>query len=235
MNCPNCGIGFKKIKTESLNPGFAVRLDQCPNCGGIWFDQFELYQIPSGEANKIDKLNKTLLAKSIAVKEELHCPRDKEVLSRLKDLNIPQDVFIMRCSKCGGNWLNKGELTEYKKELLEKQKKKPSPEAEKIVQEYLGGTDYSNTLVNIGNYLMSPIDPMTGSRLEDTSFRAYDLSSKEMQVLKKAPMEQKALLYKNFISQNKQGIMTEEKNTNNVMMGIMSVLKIILQLLIRLK
>jgi Zn-finger nucleic acid-binding protein len=51
MLCPNENIEMRQVKVES-HYGQPVILDQCPECGGIWFDKMELYQVKQGEQRK---------------------------------------------------------------------------------------------------------------------------------------------------------------------------------------
>ena len=53
MKCPNENAEMQQVKVES-HYGQTVILDQCPKCGGIWFDSLELYSVKQGQAEIID-------------------------------------------------------------------------------------------------------------------------------------------------------------------------------------
>ncbi|GAB4160991.1 MAG: hypothetical protein Kow00107_08880 [Planctomycetota bacterium] len=38
MHCPKCGEDLKTVKV----PEFHLEIDECPGCGGVWFDKGEL-------------------------------------------------------------------------------------------------------------------------------------------------------------------------------------------------
>ena len=56
MICPNDNIEMHQVRIESYY-GQPIFLEQCENCGGIWFDESELYRAKQGEANKIELLD----------------------------------------------------------------------------------------------------------------------------------------------------------------------------------
>lgn len=43
MKCPKCGMDMKEIELH------AVKVDQCPNCGGIYLDAGEMEQLTKHE------------------------------------------------------------------------------------------------------------------------------------------------------------------------------------------
>ena len=61
MICPNDKIEMHKVTVMS-HYDLPVDLDQCPSCGGIWFDRAELYTAKYGEAAKIETLEADSLA-----------------------------------------------------------------------------------------------------------------------------------------------------------------------------
>ena len=56
LQCPGCGSSLKEVCAEA-NYGRYLLLDQCPDCGGIWFDNWELYYLKNGEANRLDPID----------------------------------------------------------------------------------------------------------------------------------------------------------------------------------
>jgi hypothetical protein len=50
MKCPKCGMDLQEIELQS------VRVDQCANCGGIFFDAGELDQLSKKDAGVLGKV-----------------------------------------------------------------------------------------------------------------------------------------------------------------------------------
>ena len=110
LSCPGCGSPLKEVCAEA-NYGRYLLLDQCPDCGGIWFDNWELYYLKNGEANRLDPVDsEKLLTLTSFKKGSYQCPRCQADLEPFHDPNLPKDAKIERCSKCNGLWLNRGEL-----------------------------------------------------------------------------------------------------------------------------
>lgn len=237
MLCSNCGVDFKEVKTNSLDTGFVIKLDQCPKCGGIWFDKYELFQIPLKDAKEVDKLNKSLLRRSLYLKSKLYCPRDSSKLLQYKDYNIPSDLQIDRCKKCGGIWLNMGELSEFKEKNKKKKNNKPNKEVEKLIESYLGKSSKSSVLADVGDFLMTPVNASGGigrniGGLAD-SHEFYKLNIEEKKVLKAASPEKKIETYRNFIREKKGSIKNKQKAVYNTIDGFMTILRVIMQFIIR--
>ncbi|MBI4745112.1 MAG: zf-TFIIB domain-containing protein [Deltaproteobacteria bacterium] len=124
--CPNCKGALKESYAEA-NYGRILLLDQCETCGGIWFDQWELYLLREAEARRLDTINEnSLLSSNPHPMGEGLCPRCKLKLEPFKDPCFPKDSEIMRCNSCNGLWLNRGELSKYgnhKESILSTQKR----------------------------------------------------------------------------------------------------------------
>ena len=124
--CPNCKGTLKESYAEA-SYGRVLLLDQCETCGGIWFDQWELYLLREAEARRLDTINEnSLLSSNPHLKGEGLCPRCKLNLEPFKDPSFPKDSQIMRCNCCNGLWLNRGELSRYgnhKEAILSTQKR----------------------------------------------------------------------------------------------------------------
>lgn len=102
MRCPNCltqTMSQKQVKQAN------VRIDQCPQCGGLWFDRDELEKV-------LDVAAKELNVPSAASPTRRACPRCSSPLYRF---NYPQTYcHIDMCRHCGGIWLDRGEFKEIK-------------------------------------------------------------------------------------------------------------------------
>ncbi|OIP23288.1 hypothetical protein COX95_01700 [bacterium CG_4_10_14_0_2_um_filter_33_32] len=236
MFCPNCKTQFKTVQANSANPGLFVLIDQCPNCGGIWFDQFELYQISSSEAQQIDNVNEVLLANKMPINSNLYCPKDHTKLEEFNDPNIPKDIQIDRCAKCSGIWLNKGELLRFKNRMKQSTKGIDS-KIKSLIEAEFKGSSSMETLGRIGNFLMTPVISAspTSFMLQREENNPYNFSSEQISALKKTPQDKKLALYKAFTEGNKQAIIEDEKTERTVesmIIGLLTIIKIISRLLL---
>jgi len=107
MNCPRCQ---HTLETEQFNDcNILLELDNCPACGGTWFDKDELSQVdhiiePTFlEIRHIPNIKEQF--------ETLKCPSCNNN-PRLQKAVHPRDnkVVIDYCPYCKGIWLDKGEL-----------------------------------------------------------------------------------------------------------------------------
>ncbi len=107
--CPCCGSELIAEKVLA-NYGRYIEVDHCKNCGGIWFDKYELMILDPNEVPKFS-IYKGLIS---SCQGPLFCPNDKNPLRVLKDLFIPKDIFIYYCENCFGMWLPFESLKKYK-------------------------------------------------------------------------------------------------------------------------
>ena len=173
MNCPNENVEMKQVKVES-HYGQTLILDQCPKCGGIWFDHLELYSVKQGQAEKIDGIRTdTLRTSSLIEKSDLFCPVDSRTLVNFQDPYFPKDIILARCPACRGFWLNRGEFIKYQdfrqslKQIRETSEadEKLGQDIQRILDEQKTG-DAVVTLGNLGKFLSTPMDSTTWQPLE---------------------------------------------------------------------
>ena len=94
--------------------GEPMLVDQCEECGGIWFDESELFRAKQGEAGKIEVLDTAILRTPSTIEHpSLICPRDDSQMHRFTDRYFPEDIVLVRCPSCHGTWLNRGIFTKY--------------------------------------------------------------------------------------------------------------------------
>jgi Zn-finger nucleic acid-binding protein len=112
--CPACKISMKAV-TARANPGSLIQLDQCPQCGGIWCDKWELFPIQADEAARLEPVNQELLRSLRRIeKRKLYCPRCTASLAAPREPLLGPDLQLRRCPKCDGIWLNRGQFSKYK-------------------------------------------------------------------------------------------------------------------------
>lgn len=146
--------------------GQPIIVDQCQRCGGIWFDEAELFRAKQGEADRIEMLDADIIRAPTMIEEsELLCPRDRAVMLQFVDRYFPQDIILVQCPSCRGIWLNRGGFMKYQKfrqGLLQRSQQKSTadkrrPEIKKLVQSYESGRT-TGTLRKLGEFLSTPID-----------------------------------------------------------------------------
>ncbi len=113
MHCPNCDLKLEKVVAKS-HYGVDVELNQCPGCGGVWCDDLEMHRVSPKSARSLGKLNAKKLQKLVPIKKKLVCPRCRGPLKEFKDPYFPKQIKLEHCFSCGGFWLNRGELLQFK-------------------------------------------------------------------------------------------------------------------------
>lgn len=169
LSCPGCGSPLKEVYAEA-HYGRYLLLDQCPDCGGIWFDSWELYYLKEGEANRLDPVDSEKLLTLTAFKKGPdQCPRCQAELEPFHDPNLPKDAKIERCPKCNGLWLNRGELhryADYKAGLRERQEDRPVQQPAILPDPALKSDNKRlEELKNLGQALSTRVSPEIGESL----------------------------------------------------------------------
>ena len=169
------------VETKS-HYGADLFLDQCPTCGGLWFDRRELYRVREGKAAdiraKVDPLDISKLEELVPLEKKLLCPRDGTQLELFTDSLFPKSIEIERCSECGGFWFNHGEFVGFQKWRSEHKKAHMSgentlgPELKERINKLL--LAYSNkgeydSIGNLGRFLSQPVRGGSFKGLHDTS------------------------------------------------------------------
>jgi len=101
LQCPREGaeLGGQQLGGRVL--GF--RIDVCPKCHGTWFDRGELRLVTNDRA--IEALIKDY---ATTAPNPIQCVRDRTPMRK----RTIGDVEIDVCQKCGGFWVDGGELEE---------------------------------------------------------------------------------------------------------------------------
>jgi Zn-finger nucleic acid-binding protein len=132
MLCPNDRTEMHQVTIVS-HYGGPIIVDQCEKCGGIWFDESELFRAKQGEAEKIEVLNtESLRTPSTIENSTLFCPRDQTTMHRFTDKYFPQDIVLVRCPSCHGIWINRSTFTKYQQFRQKLMSKKKSPQDERL-------------------------------------------------------------------------------------------------------
>jgi Zn-finger nucleic acid-binding protein len=173
MKCPNDNTEMYQVKIEG-HYGQPILLEQCKECGGIWFDEMELFSARCGEAQKIEVFDsKSLWTPTNIEKQILRCPLDESELFRFKDRYFLRGIILERCPSCNGIWLNRGDFTKFQRARQELKRPKERGSEDKKLEEDIKrmlsvhhAEATSNTLEKLGRFLSMPIDRATLLPLE---------------------------------------------------------------------
>lgn len=113
MKCPACGRELKQMKVSDLT------LDVCERgCGGIWFDLLELKKVDeqhesAGEALLDIRRNQDI---EVDYSKKRPCPKCEGIQMMKHFTSVLKKVEVDECGKCGGFWLDYGELGRIRRE-----------------------------------------------------------------------------------------------------------------------
>ena len=177
MKCPNDNTEMYQVKIEG-HYSQPILLEQCKECGGIWFDEMELFSARHGEAEKIEVFDsKSLWTPTNIEKRILRCPLDQSELFRFKDRYFLKGIILERCPSCNGIWLNRGDFTKFQQARQELKRPKERSSKDKRLEEDIKSilsahraeaTSTSNTLEKLGRFLSMPMDRATLRPLEQS-------------------------------------------------------------------
>jgi Zn-finger nucleic acid-binding protein len=107
MKCPACDRKLSEVKVGS------VAVDICEGgCGGIWFDALELKKVSQEHESRAGTVVNIHRDAKIMVDDQQPrvCPRCAEVKLERRIPRLGSVVEIDLCPRCGGYWLDHGEL-----------------------------------------------------------------------------------------------------------------------------
>jgi len=108
--CPQCAEELREVTADAVT-GYRLLLDQCPSCGGLWLDRWELFPLSAEAVQRLDPADTAALqAPAPAAPVPLKCPRCRAPMRHFHDPTLPADARIERCPACEGMWFNRGEL-----------------------------------------------------------------------------------------------------------------------------
>ena len=165
MLCPNDNTGMRPVKVLS-HYNQPIELEQCEKCGGIWFDEAELFTAKQGEAEKVEAIDSGALHNPTVIEAAtLYCPRDNAVLQQFTDRYFPRDIILVRCPSCHGTWLNRGTFTRYQQYRSEMTRPKEKGPADRRLEEKINelaaahhSGQSTETLRNLCQFLSTPMD-----------------------------------------------------------------------------
>lgn len=109
MKCPRTGTELKEVEIDG------VKVDISEACGGVWFDNYELKkfdEVHESAGEKLAELMKKYKSDTIDLNKRLNSPRHPEVVMMRRYYSSKRQIQIDECPRCGGIWLDAGELTQ---------------------------------------------------------------------------------------------------------------------------
>lgn len=105
MNCPRCSIELEKRSVDG------IELDECRQCGGIWFDRDELRKLKDHEDSDLNWMDFDIWKHRdlFHVSEKpAKCPKCQFAMASIGYGNT--GVKVDFCVDCEGIWLDGGEF-----------------------------------------------------------------------------------------------------------------------------
>ena len=125
MICPACNSNLIEKEIEG------VKINVCSlGCKGMWFDNFELKKFD--EKNEyfpealLNEMGNVPEKKGVTAKRK--CPLDSYIMMT-HFFSIKKDVEIDECPKCGGIWLDAGELKTIREQFNDEQDRNAAAKA----------------------------------------------------------------------------------------------------------
>ncbi len=170
LQCPNGDGPLHEIVTTGRY-GAELVLDQCGNCGGIWFDQYELFRVDEAQARQVEGVNEQTFRTPGGTAKNPQCPVCHVPLEFFHDVNIPDNVQLLSCPRCNGFWANHGQLTGYAEFRASRGHKRPDPELAEAYERMLRSEsrkDYYKGIEDFGRSVGGQRDFLTGLPLDGT-------------------------------------------------------------------
>jgi len=122
MNCPSC-----KLELHEMSAG-GLRIFACKGgCGSLWFSRFELLKLDTSKHGNGERLLRVSRTQGVRFFRDVEaiCPHCETSLLLRHFFCRERDVEVYQCPKCGGFWIDSGELADIVKSAFateEKQK-----------------------------------------------------------------------------------------------------------------
>ena len=108
MKCPRDGTALAKVNLLNLE------LDKCHKCDGVWFDNGELERLRDAKIENAEEILEQKYGdpefEEGTVENYMRCPRCVDARLLRQGYTYVNPVYIDRCEKCHGIWIDDGEL-----------------------------------------------------------------------------------------------------------------------------
>jgi len=126
--CPDCSIALVAQEFQGIT------IDACPKCAGIFFDEGEVNALKAKGLDAMEQLEDAIVPE-VTVEPTSDrfrlCPNCKEAMDKFRYM-YHSDVVLDECGKCGGIWVQDGELGRMR-EVLQASGVVIEPKAVKVV------------------------------------------------------------------------------------------------------
>lgn len=169
MRCPNCSANFSRVKLFSHYDA-PLYVEQCSQCGGIWFDEDEAWRVRHGEGKRVESIDSGKLAEKVPIHKSMDCPKHHSKLVRYADASFPDEIKIEQCPLCSGLWFNRGAFTVFQdfREARKKERMKPDKKMDeqlaKKIETLLASQSDIGTFEKLGAWGKKMSKPVTSSR-----------------------------------------------------------------------
>lgn len=126
MICPACGNRLREIAVSG------VTVDACDQgCGGLWFDHLELVKFDEPSEVAGDELLGIARRAELKLRDRASrtCPRCKDISLFRHFYSVKRRVEVDECNRCGGIWLDAGELALIRNQYDSQEERKAAAKA----------------------------------------------------------------------------------------------------------
>ncbi len=126
MTCPACGNELKTMQVAQIS------VDVCDGgCGGIWFDHLELDKVDEPHECAGESLLEVLRHQDVGVDRDAprKCPRCEGMVLFRHFYSTRHQVQVDECYRCGGFWLDVGELAAIRAQFGSQEERRQAAEA----------------------------------------------------------------------------------------------------------
>ena len=125
MKCPACNNTLKEVAVGDIT------VDVCKgHCGGIWFDRYELQKVDEPHESAGESLLDVERDEDIIVDhtKRRNCPKCHDTTMMRHFYSVRKEAEIDECPKCGGFWLDCGELGRIRVQYNSEEERKKAAE-----------------------------------------------------------------------------------------------------------
>ncbi len=138
--CPSCRVSMTIVVSHQVY-GQHLELDQCPRCGGVWFDDLEIYTVHPEALKELEHIDiGGFVQLQSQADTSLSCPRMHGSLEEFAHEKFAPYVEMNICHECHGVWVHHISLSSFvggrdarRRENAEKE----MTEGQKVLQNYM--------------------------------------------------------------------------------------------------
>ena len=121
MKCPACDTTMEEVIVED------IAVDVCKQgCGGLWFDNFELQKVNETHESAGESLLQIRAEGTVTIdpSQRRMCPKCEDITMMRHFFSVNKEVEVDECPKCGGFWLDCGELGRIRNQYSSEEERK---------------------------------------------------------------------------------------------------------------